>query len=59
MLNKLKYSVIIFIIILIVTYYLKPSIFQNEKMSITSSYIIIAAIISFYITVLVDNYISK
>lgn len=59
MINKFKYSIILFIIILIVTYFLKPSIFNTEKLSMTSTYIVIVAIISFYILILVDKYIIK
>ncbi len=56
MINILKYSIILFLIILALTYYIKPNILINNSLSMISYYIIIVAIISFYIIILVNYY---
>lgn len=59
MINKFKYSIIVFLIILILTYYFKPEVFNSGSNCMLSSYIIIVAIVSFYLTILFDNYFSR
>lgn len=56
MINKLKYAIILFIVILILTYYLKPDMLANNSVSMVSTYVIIVAIICFYLMILVEYY---
>ena len=56
MINKLKYAIILFIVILILTYYLRPNMLTNNSVSMVSTYVIIVAIICFYLMILAENY---
>ena len=56
MINKLKYAIILFIVILILTYYLKPNMLANNSVSMVSTYVVIVAIICFYLMILAECY---